>query len=114
MWLKAGLGVDTQSRTSARVAAGLRASPDWECAEREREKAVGELRDGWARRLGSGHEMVLPPAHAGASCFDVSIPKVGDQTEISRVGLTYENTVILDGNSKPVGIYLDVGPLGWV
>ena len=30
----------------------------------------------------------------------------------TRVRLTYENAVILDGDSKTVGIYLDGGPLG--
>ena len=67
---------------------------------------TGEKTGLWARNGSSTR------ARAGDSYFDVSIPKARDQREISRVRLTYENTVILDGDSKTVGIYLDGGPLG--
>lgn len=72
-----------------------------------------ELRDGRARRLGSGHEMVHPPARVQGILISMfPFPKRAIRQEISRVRLTYENTVILDGDSKTVGIYLDGGPLG--
>ena len=117
MWLKAGLGVDTQesrgwagSRCTPRITRlGMRGERAGEGGVRA-SRWTGEKAGLWARNGSSSR------AHAGASYFDVSIPKARDQAEISGVGLTNEYTIILDGNSKPIGVYLDVGPLGrvWV
>lgn len=112
MWLKAGLGVDTQE---SRGRAGGRWTPRITRLGMRGETAGegGARASRWTGKAGlwARNSSSTRARMQGASYSDDSIPKASDQAEISRVGLTYENAVILDGDSKPVGIYLDGGPL---